>query len=48
MGLLIKGATIVIDEAHNLEAVAEDTLTYKLPLTSLKYTNIGKKGNKNV
>ena len=34
----LENAIVVVDEAHNLETVAEDACSYKLDVKDLKFT----------
>jgi Rad3-related DNA helicase len=46
IGLNIKDAIIIFDEAHNIESVAEDVNSKVLPLTSMEFTKNIMKNNR--
>ena len=47
-GIILKNSTIVFDEAHNLDVVAEDILTSEVKISDLMFTKRIKYSDPNV
>ena len=47
-GIILKNSTIVFDEAHNLDVVAEDVLTSEVKISDLMFTKRIKYNDRNL